>query len=266
MAVKKDQEFKVKIAVDIDKTTEQSLKSAGLNLNNLGKDIKNAQTAVKTFGSSLAKVGLVVTTFNQTLDLTRKAYAMLTGPLTSSIKSFIAQEKAESKLVNTLRLTGQYTAQVRNEFIQFANTLQDTTVLSDETTIEMLAQAKALGLNNNMAKLLVKTSADLASVTRVDVNTAYEQLLKTFSGSTGRLAMIIPELKGLSAEQLKAGDGVKLLAQRFGGFAEIEAKTLQGSLKQLANMFDELKEEIGKTVINIINLCLLYTSPSPRDS
>jgi len=259
MAVKKDQEFKVKIAVDIDKTTEQSLKSAGLNLNNLGKDIKNAQTAVKTFGSSLAKVGLVVTTFNQTLDLTRKAYAMLTGPLTSSIKSFIAQEKAESKLVNTLRLTGQYTAQVRNEFIQFANTLQDTTVLSDETTIEMLAQAKALGLNNNMAKLLVKTSADLASVTRVDVNTAYEQLLKTFSGSTGRLAMIIPELKGLSAEQLKAGDGVKLLAQRFGGFAEIEAKTLQGSLKQLANMFDELKEEIGKTVINIINLPKIIT-------
>jgi len=56
-------------------------------------------------------------------------------------------------------------------------------------------------------------------------------------------------LKGLTEEQLKAGDGIKILSEKFNGFAEKDAAGFSGSTTRLKVSLGELSEEFGSLII-----------------
>jgi hypothetical protein len=108
-----------------------------------------------------------------------------------------------------------------------------------------LAIAKTFGATNDQAKLVVRTATDLATALGTSLDSAVEQLSGTLNGSIGRLGKVVPELKSLTEEQLRAGEGLRILSERFNGFAQRDAASFGGATAKLKNAVGDLGEEFG---------------------
>ena len=83
----------------------------------------------------------------------------------------------------------------------------------------------------------------------ISLESAVMNTTKTLSGMQGELGEKLPAaFKDLTAEQLKAGEGIKFIREQFKGTAEQEADTLTGSLAQLTNAFGDLQEQLGSAL------------------
>ena len=161
------------------------------------------------------------------------------------IDAAVAQEKAINALNQALIRTGDYSKETSEDLQRFASELQDVTTIGDEATLELLALAKSFGVSNEEAKKLVTTAADASVALGVDARTALEQLGGTLSGTQGRLAKFVPEVKELGIEALKNGEAIDIFAEKFAGAAKGELQTFSGAAQQLSNTFGDLLEEVG---------------------
>jgi phage-related minor tail protein len=160
----------------------------------------------------------------------------------------IRQEDAVNKLNASLRSIGEFSESSSSDLQQFASSLQQVTRFGDEAIIENLAFAQSLGASAEQSKVVVAAAADLSAALGIDLQSAVRNVGKTLGGYAGELGEVIPELKNLTQEQLRAGEGVELLAKRFSGFAAADAKTFGGSLQQIENAIGDLFEEFGKFI------------------
>lgn len=158
------------------------------------------------------------------------------------------QQAAINKLETSLRSIGEYTPQVSREMQNFAAELQKTTKFGDEATLEQLAFAQAMGATADQSKDIVAAAMDMSAALDIDFNSAVRNIAKTLGGFAGELGEVIPELKDLSKEQLQAGDGVNLLAEKYKGFANKELKDFDAKLEQAKNTLGDFGEALGDLV------------------
>jgi len=219
-------DIEVKQAIkNIDRLRERSERAA--------KDISKGFTALKVVAAGAVAV-------------------FASGKLASGIKAVTdaagVQEDAVKRLNTALGLSGEFSDEASRDMQRFASELQKVTTQGDETTLNMLALSKAFGANNQQAQDLVTTAADMSSALGIDAESAVRNLGKTFGGLSGELGELIPELKTLTQEQLKAGDAIALVAAKFGGAAISNARTFSGSVQQLSNSFGDFQEELGEVI------------------
>lgn len=175
------------------------------------------------------------------------------------VKGAVAQEQAFAWLEAQMIATGENTEEAAKAFNDLAGELESTTKFGDDAVLSAAALAKSYGLTNQQALELTKTAADLASATGVELEAAVEQLTASYSGNVKALGKLVPEVKGLTKEQLAAGDAVVLLGKRFAGAANKEIQTYGGAVKQATNAFENFREAFGtlitqnKAVVAVIN-------------
>lgn len=174
-----------------------------------------------------------------------KGFRSLNRFVVESINLSAEQEKAVNDLNAQLKLNGEFTKETSQELQKYASELQSITTFGDEAILGQLAFAQAMGASAKQSKTVVSASADLAASLNIDLNSAVRNVAKTLGGYAGELGEVIPELKNLSIEQLRAGEGVDLLAQKFEGAASQQVKTFAGQTEQLSNSFGDLQEKIG---------------------
>lgn len=237
-------------------------KDAVKNIQKFAKDAKNAFDRVdKNFqklGAGLKKAGRNI---GDAFKGVGKAIFSIQGAI-AGVAAFLAgrailggieaitdaaavQEDAINQLNTALRLSGDFSEEASQSFQQFATQLQANSKIGDEVALSQLALAKSFGASNEQAKDLVQAAADLSAATGISLDSAVRNLGKTFSGLTGELGEVVPELKTLGAESLKAGGGIDFILQRFGGAALSEINTFSGATAQLSNTFGDLQEELG---------------------
>lgn len=158
------------------------------------------------------------------------------------------QEDAVNQLNTALRLAGDFSDGASQDLQTFASELQKTSVVGDETTLQMLALAKSFGATNEQSKDLVRAAANLSAATGISLESAVRNLGKTFGGLTGELGEVVPALKGLSKEALESGAAIEFINQRFGGAAQAQVQTFSGAVAQLSNTFGDLQEELGRVI------------------
>jgi hypothetical protein len=161
------------------------------------------------------------------------------------INAAARQEDAINRLNNSLARIGQFSQSTSQDLQNFATQLQQTTRFGDEAILEQLAFAQSLGATAEQSKQVVSAAADLATALNIDLNSATRNVAKTLGGYAGELGEVIPELKNFSAEQLRAGAGVDILAQKFSGLAAGDIQSFNGAVASLGNVFGDLLEEIG---------------------
>ena len=96
-----------------------------------------------------------------------------------------------------------------------------------------------------MIKTIIPVALDLSAATGISLESAVRNTAKTFSGLAGELGELVPQLRDLTQEEMKAGDAVKVLADLFEGQASEQAKTMAGALQQAQNSAGDLAEAIG---------------------
>ena len=169
---------------------------------------------------------------------------------TESVAAAREQENAINRLSNSLATAGSFSKQALNEFIALADEIERTTTVQDDQALSLAALARNYTRTNDQAKELTKAAIDLSAQLGIDLNSAAQQIGATFSGVVPRsLARTVDGLKELSVNQLRAGEGLALIARRFDGAAENEIKTFSGALAQLKNSFNGLQENFGDLVI-----------------
>lgn len=166
------------------------------------------------------------------------------------IEDAIVQAEAVNKLNNALATTGQFSASASRDLQKFASELQGVTRFGDEALIGQIAFAQSMGASVEQSKQIVAAATDMSTALDIDLNSAVRNISKTLGGYAGELGEVIPALKGLTKEQLQAGEGITLLANQYSQFAELSAKTFAGRLEQLQNTFGDLSEKVGQGVVN----------------
>jgi len=165
------------------------------------------------------------------------ASAVLSGAK-QSLELFGRQEQAVRKLDQAL---GKNTSGLQ----AYASQLQQVTRFGDEATIEQMAFLGSIGMTEAQIKKIIPVAMDLATATGMSLESAVRNTAKTFSGMAGELGELVPQLRELTAEQMKAGDAVDIMEELFGGQAQADAQSYAGSMDQLSNALGDIGEVVG---------------------
>jgi phage-related protein len=239
----------IKIALNLDGTNfSKAANDAQTRVKDLSDALKKLKGPVEdglggAFGSLKGAVGGIIdTVFSLKGALAGVASAFAAGKI---IEAAIEAEQALNAVANSLRLSGELSADALKDVQDFAGALQDVTGLGDDTTLSMLALAQSFGLSKDEAKKAVSAAVDLSAATGKDLNTSVEMLSKSYNGNVKALALLNPEVKSLTKEQLAAGAAVDKLSEQYAGSAAQRLKTFGGAVGSLKTRFGDLLEEIG---------------------
>ena len=165
------------------------------------------------------------------------ARALLDGVKTS-IDAFGKQELAEKKLEQALGRTS-------TALLDQASAMQQVTIFGDEAVIAQQAFLASIGMTEEQISDILPVAADLAAATGMTLESAVRNTAKTFSGLAGELGELVPQIRDLTAEEMKAGKAVEVMGELFQGVASTEARTLSGMLGRVTNEMGDMAEDIG---------------------
>jgi hypothetical protein len=222
-----------------------------VGVNELEKAISNATTGSKKLGDTISTALGVVGG-----NLATKAFGLLgdavgstTDFLKDSIKASQEQEDALNRLSQALRAAGSFTEQALEEFDQFSDELERTSLFAGDVVLSQLAVAKSFGATNDQAKQLVQAAANLSATFGGTLEQNVEKLSRTLNGLVSKdLKSAIPELRSLSSEAAQTGEVIRLVNERFGGAATSQLDTYTGRLNQLDDVYGKIQEEIGNFI------------------
>ena len=166
------------------------------------------------------------------------ARALIAG-LKESAELYKIQEQAVKKLDTAMGKNSR-------ELQSYASQLQKVTKFGDEATLQQMAFLGSIGMSEQQIKDIIPVAMDLATATGMTLESAVRNTAKTFSGLAGELGELVPQIRDLTAEEMKAGKAVEVMGDLFGGQAQEDAKSYTGQIEQLKNATGDVKEQIGE--------------------
>lgn len=240
----------VKILLTVEGESAKELKASIKGLDDFGKQAKKtAKETSQAFETLKGVLGANALTgaFKSAFSAAKSFFKTL---LVDGVNAAKVQQDALNELATAMRLSGDFSDKAFMSMQNFASELQRTTKIGDETTLQMLALAKSFGKSNEETQKLVNAAIELSAATGMSLEGAVKNLGKTYAGMTGELGESLPIIKTLTAEQLKAGEALDLILNRFGGSAAAQVKTFSGATQQASNSFGDFTEKIGFLVTN----------------
>lgn len=224
-----DNDGEVKIGVNLD--TEDVAK----NIDGLkGKLTKltdsNVLKSITGLGAAFLTVSTAVKTANKVIIETSEAYRVQAK----------AEKQLEAAAKNNPYLDGKSVRQLKN----FASELQSISTTGDEVLIPLMAQLASAGRTQAEIQNIMSAALDVSASGMMSLESAVQSLNASYSGNIGQLGRQIGELKNLTAEELKNGAAVDVVAKKFAGMSK-EVAAATGTSEQLKNAWGDLKEEIG---------------------
>jgi hypothetical protein len=223
-------------------------------------DVKNTVNKIKGLLGQGGNAGgdLLAGGISRGLSGVVSGAARLLGPLGVAIggaftfREAISQagqfEASVNKLNTSLKLAGSFSEQASQSFLDFSSEIQKTTTFGDDLVLELSALSRNFTQTNEDAIALTKAAIDFSVATGIDATTAVRTLGQTLDGTAGRIAEVLPSVRTLTAEQLKAGDAVTLVADRFRGAAAAQTQTFSGASAQLSNNLGDVVKQLGLLV------------------
>lgn len=162
-----------------------------------------------------------------------------------TFNEFAAQERSVAQFNAAMTLSGKISKDGAESLRKYADEMSVLTGQDDEAILSMEAFLASAGRNETQIRKLISAAADYSAATGKDMRQAVEELNKTFSGTEGKIGNLIPALKGLTDEQLRAGIGVEVVAKQYAGFASQMSGIADIQLKNLTNAWEDLRAAFG---------------------
>tara|TARA_R100001163_G_scaffold40763_1_gene30865 strand:- start:5267 stop:6835 length:1569 start_codon:yes stop_codon:yes gene_type:complete len=199
---------------------------------------KKAEKQVKGVDGALDKLGSVALKVSGAFFAAKGLISGMRGVVEAAGR----QEQAEKALQTALGRTSK-------ALLEQASALQKVSVTGDEAIIEQQAFLASLKFTEDQIKTIIPVALDLSAATGISLESAVRNTAKTFSGLSGELGELVPQLRDLTAEEMKAGEAVTVLGNLFSGQALAQTDTYFGSVEQLKNEIGDLAEDIGEILI-----------------
>lgn len=234
-------EFK-KAAADIEKFAKQAEGS----FKAFEESVKKSNRATDTFKGSLG-AGLVI----KGIEAVISSFGSLNQFIGDSIKASAEQEEAINSLNNALAANGNFTEEASNSFIRFSESISKNSKFSDDAIIKNAALLESLsGLSEKGLEQATQAAVDFAATGLVSLEDAFLKIGKAAEGEVGSFKKLGIEIKKGNTDAETFANTIEVLNSKFGGRAQLDAKTFSGTVAQMKNQFNELQEAIGFAIIN----------------
>lgn len=225
----------IKIGSDVA-DAKNGIQSITKELNKLNKS-----TPIKT----LSMFGAALSGVKAGLDMATKSVKAVNAAIKETTELYKKQEKAEIQLETAAKNNPYLDGVAVKQLKDYAGELQKVSTVGDEELLPMMARLASAGRTQNEIQQIMSTALDVSASGMMSLDSAVTALNKTYSGSVGLIGNQISGLKGLTAEQLKNGEAVKIVADKFKGMSA-ETTKATGSSEQLKNAWGDLKETFGQ--------------------
>lgn len=187
-----------------------------------------------------------VTSIQSGISIAQNLAGAIQNAFGYAVNQALEAEANVRKLNNAMRISGEYSEYASVRMQEYAAALAEATVHSQDQVLSAINIAKTYGLVNSEARAVTKAAADLAAVTDGDLNGAVRDLALTFNGFISKeLIRIEPKLKGLTKDQLAAGEAVRIFSERLKGSAADALNSYAGDLAKARKTVDDFYQTIG---------------------
>ncbi len=247
----------VNIGTKVDESgLDKGLKSVKNKVNNAAKDMNKGAKATNALKTAFNETGGAASSFASKMGSVASSGGAVAAGITAAIlaakkyietlkqanEAYKVQEKAESALQKAAENNPYLNRESVQHLKDYASEIQSVSNFGDEGTIDVMAQLAAAGRNESEIMKIMGAAADYAAAKHIDLRTAAETLNATYSGMAGVMGRQIADIKDLTDEQLKNGDAIDLIAQKYKGFAQeaVDSGT------QAKNAFGDFMESLGR--------------------
>lgn len=246
----------VNIGTKVDESgLDKGLKSVKNKVQNTSKDLTKGAKATNALKTAFNETGGAAAGFAGKMGSIATSGGAAAAGITAAViaaKKYIetlkeADEayKVQVKAENALRQAADNNPYLNGESVrrleEYASKLQGYSNYGDEVTLDTMAQISAGRTESEIMKI-IGAAADYAAAKHIDLNSAAKELNATYSGMAGAMGRQIAEIKNLTEEQLKNGEAIDIIAQKYKGFAANAAD----SGTQAKNAFGDFMESIGR--------------------
>ena len=148
-------------------------------------------------------------------------------------------------MITSLRRLGPEAAKTAAALSAQADELQTLGVASNEQIQSTQALLAEMGVAADQIDQATRAAANLSLAFGISLESAARNVGRTVGGFAGELGELIPELKGLTAEALQAGEGIDLLSEKFAGNIEANARTTGASISRLNEALADTTKIVG---------------------
>ena len=219
---------------------------AKLNANNFQSGIKNMTKEVNTLGDSFKKLGQVA------LSVLGGVGIMAT--VKKSISLFAEQEQSTLKLKFAVEQFANGNKKLFKSLQDLGGQLQKNIGVGNEYVENLASIGLSVGISSDKILEATKSSILLSKALGVDANTLLRGFAQTLEGQTGLLSRYIPELRNFTEEQLKNGEAIDFIAQKFGNLENALKGTAQSSLDKLQASIGDIGEVLGKSFAPLLGI------------
>ena len=227
----------IKIAANTE-SAAKGIEQITRKLNEFEKQSKNSLSKVSRFASAVN--GLQAAT-----SLVTSGIKNAVSAISECSDAYERQADAETLLAAAVKNNPYMNEQSVLQLKEYASHLQSISTVGDEELLPFMAQLAASGRTQTEIQQIMGAALDVSASGAMSLESAVKNLNKTFSGLSGELGESVPQIKQLTAEQLKNGDAVKILAEQYSGMAKSTAGST-GGWKQFRNTLGDLQEMIGE--------------------
>lgn len=178
--------------------------------------------------------------------------AALGAGLAMFAKEASAAETQQLKLTNSIKNSTAAFPGNGKALRDQAAALMKVTVADDDAIVSAQALLVQFGRTSKETLALTPLVVDLSRKMGIDLDAAAKAVGKSSEGSSGALKKMGIEVVDLGGGASDTQNTIAALAGSVGSFAESEGQTFAGQLDIMKNKFGELKESIGKGVLDVV--------------
>jgi len=221
------------------------------DVNKFISGMNEADTSTKGLSNKIGKYSKVMAGAFLAVGAAAGAMAIKIG--VDSVKAAIEDEKSQRILALQMQKTLGANDKLVAGVEDYISATQLRVGVQDDKLRPSLARLIRSTDDAKKAQDLLNLSIDISTATGKPLEAVTNAIGKAYDGNVTSLSKLG---LGLDASVLKGGDFNKIgetLRKTYGGFADEEAKSLDGQLRIVNIRFDELKEGIGKRFLPILS-------------
>lgn len=208
-------------------------------------DAKGINDAIKSM-QRLKKAGDAINTAFKALVVGTVMKGIKTAT-NGATEAFMKQNEAVIKFNTSIQKANLSIKQMTD----LRSKLSRNNFFDDDSLNNAMSMAAQMGLNEKQIENVMTAATDMAASGVMPLDQAVKTLSATYSGNSGQLKKLYPEVANLTKEQLEQGKAVDILKSKYAGFADTMADTFSGRDAQFKNTFSDLQASVGSVMQSI---------------
>ncbi len=209
---------------------------------------KKAEDGAQGLNTGLINLASTVNLAKAAYEGLHAVWGAIEGTVSKAIEQAEEAEQAQNKLTGALVAQGKYTEANTKKIADYAKAMQTAKGVSEDQTKTLVAQGVQMGLSIEKALQMEEAARKLAVATGQDANTAFTMLSASINGQVRGLQKVIPEVKELTAAQLKSGAAADLVNKYLTTQYELYSGGFSASVKKAKTSVDQVYEALGKMI------------------